>query len=261
MAKRRVTETQKERRRVLRQITAMEKRGYRFPENLREEIKSAKYYATIHSYRNKDYKKLYKLATAEVDGKIVTGPDKRTAERKEAAEKAVRTRQQKTAKPDEVWNDLVWKEPPSITELEGELYDISKRPLTPDEFERIIKANKDARDKLAARDIQAGNVMYQNIEDIIDKFKGTRKGANILEKALASEIEKYGKDAVMEAMANAPRNVIQEAQNIVFYSGDKAENHRALVNFFDSIIGEVRTLEADKALGEALDRQTDFYVP
>ena len=256
MAKRRVTETQKERRRVLRQITAMEKRGYRFPENLREEIKSAKYYATIHSYRNKDYKKLYKLASAEVSGKIVTGPEKRTAERKEAAEKAVRTRQTKPKKP-----DIVWKEAPSITELEDELYDNSKRPLTPDEFERMIKANKDARDILAASDIQEGNVMYQNIEDIIDKFKSTRKGANILEKALASEIEKYGKDAVMEAMANAPGNVIQEAQNIVFYSGDKAENHRALVNFFDSIIGEVRTLEADKTLGEALDRMTDFYVP
>lgn len=253
MAKRRVTETQKERRRVLRQITAMEKRGYRFPENLREEIKTAKYYATIHSYRNKDYKKLYELASAEVSGKIVTGPEKRTAERKEAAEKAVKTRQRKT--------DVTWKEAPTITELEDELYDKSKRPLTPDEFERMIKAKKDARDILAASDIQEGNVMYQNIEDIIDKFKSTRKGANILEKALASEIEKYGKDAVMEAMANAPGNVIQEAQNIVFYSGDKAENHRALVNFFDSIIGEVRTLEADKALGETLDRMTDFYMP
>lgn len=255
MAKRKLTATQKLRGLVQQQIRRMEKRGYRVDSVLKEKVKTGKY-QTLKSIRKDKYRKLYEASTAESDGEIVTGSRKRLIERKEVAEKAVRTRQQKKAKP-----DVVWKEAPSITELEDELYDNSKRPLTPDEFERIIKANKDARDILAASDIQAGNVMYQNIEDIIDKFKDTRKGANILEKALASEIEKYGKDAVMEAMANAPGNVIQEAQNIVFYSADKAENHRALVNFFDSIIGEVRTLAADKALGESLDRMTDFYVP
>ena len=255
MAKRKLTPTQKLRSLVQQQVRRMEKRGYRIDSALKEKIKTGKY-QTLKSIQRDKYKKLYESSTAESEGKIITGKRKRIIERKEAAEKAVKTRQRTFRK-----KDVIWKEAPSITELEDELYDRSKRPLTPDEFERMIKANKDARDILAASDIQEGNVMYQNIEDIIDKFKSTRKGANILEKALASEIEKYGKDAVMEAMANAPGNVIQEAQNIVFYSGDKAENHRALVNFFDSIIGEVRTLEADKTLGEALDRMTDFYVP
>ena len=255
MAKRKLTATQKLRGLVQQQIRRMEKRGYRVDSALKEKVKIGKY-QTLKSIQKDKYKKLYEASTAESDGKIISGRRKRLIERKEAAEKAVRTRQRTFRK-----KDVIWKEAPSITELEDELYDNSKRPLTSDEFERMIKANKDARDILAASDIQEGNVMYQNIENIIDKFKSTRKGANILEKALASEIEKYGKDAVMEAMANAPGNVIQEAQNIVFYSGDKAENHRALVNFFDSIIGEVRTLEADKTLGEALDRMTDFYVP
>ena len=255
MAKRKLTATQKLRGLVQQQIRRMEKRGYRVDSTLKEKVKTGKY-QTLKSIQKNKYKKLYEASTAETNGKIISGSRKRLIERKEAAEKAVRTRQTKPNKP-----DIVWKDAPSITELEDELYDNSKRPLTSDEFERMIKANKDARDILAASDIQEGKVMYQNIEDIIDKFKSTRKGANLLEKALASEIEKYGKNAVMEAMANAPGNVIQEAQNIVFYSGDKAENHRALVNFFDSIIGEVRTLEADKTLGEALDRMTDFYVP
>lgn len=255
MAKRKLTATQKLRRLVQQQIRRMEKRGYRVDSAFKEKVKTGKY-QTLKSIRKDKYRKLYQASTAESEGKIISGSRKRLIERKEAAERAVITRQRKTRK-----TDVVWKEAPSITELEDELYDNSKRPLTPEEFERMIKAKKDARDILAATDIQEGNVMYQNIEDIIDKFKSTRKGANILEKALASEIEKYGKDAVMEAMANAPGNVIQEAQNIVFYRGDKAENHRALVNFFDSIIGEVRTLEADKTLGEALDRMTDFYIP
>lgn len=255
MAKRRVTETQKERRRVLRQITAMEKRGYRFPENLREEIKSAKYYATIHSYRNKDYKKLYELASSEVDGKIVTGPEKRIAERKESAEKAVRTRQEKSKQ-----SDVVWKEAPSLEELEDQLYGKTVGSLSDKQFEDYIKNQKDMRDLMTVGDIQEGRIMYKNIEELIEKFK-VRGGSNILKDALASEIEKYGPDAVMEAMANAPGDIIAEAQNIMFYEGDKADKHRALVHFFDSIVGEVRTLEASKALGEATDRMTDFYVP
>jgi len=230
MAKRKLTPTQKLRSLVQQQVRRMEKRGYRIDSALKEKIKTGKY-QTLKSIQRDKYKKLYEASTAESEGKIISGRRKRYIERKEAAEKAVKTRQR------------------------------TKRPLTPEEFERMIKAKKDARDILAASDIQEGNVMYQNIEDIIDKFKDKRKGANILEDALASEIEKYGRNAVMEAMANTPGDIIQEAQNIAFYNGDKAERHRALVHFFDSIIGEVRTLEADKTLGEALDRMTDFYVP
>lgn len=255
MAKRKLTPTQKLRSLVQQQVRRMEKRGYRIDSPLKEKIKSGKY-QTLKSIQRDKYKKLYEAATAESEGKIISGRRKRYIERKEAAEKAVKTRQRAHRK-----TDVVWKEAPSITELEDELYDKSKRPLTPDEFERMIKAKKDARDILAANDIQEGNVMYNNIEEIIDKFKDKRKGASILEDALASEIEKYGINAVMEAMANAPGDIIQEAQNIAFYSGDKAERHRSLVHFFDAIIGEVRTLEADKRLGEALDRMTDFYVP
>lgn len=255
MAKRKLTATQKLRGLVQKQIRRMEKRGYRVDSALKEKVKTGKY-QTLKSIQKDKYRKLYEASTAESEGKIVSGSRKRLIERKEAAEKAIRTRQRKP-KP----SDIVWKEAPSITELEDELYDNSKRPLTPDEFERMIKANKDARDILAARDIQEGKVMYQNIEELIDRFKDKRHGANILEDALASEIEKYGRNAVMEAMANTPGDVIAEAQNIAFYKGTKEEKHRAIVHFFDSIIGEVRTLEADKALGEALDRQTDFYVP
>lgn len=239
MAKRKLTPTQKLRSLVQQQVRRMEKRGYRIDSALKEKIKTGKY-QTLKSIRRDKYKKLYEASTAESEGKIISGRRKRLIERKEAAERAVITGKRKT---DVVWHDQV------------------KRPLTPEEFERMIKAKKDARDILTASDIQVGNVMYQNIEEIIDKFKDKRKGANILEDALASEIEKYGRNAVMEAMANAPGDIIQEAQNIAFYNGDKAERHRALVHFFDSIIGEVRTLEADKALGEALDRMTDFYVP
>ena len=232
----------------------MEKRGYRVDSALKEKVKTGKY-QTLKSIRRDKYKKLYEASTAESEGKIISGRRKRLIERKEAAEKAVRTRQRKAKA-----SDVVWKEAPSLEELEDQLYDKSVGSLSDKQFEDWIRKQKDARDLMTVSDIQEGRIMYKNIEELIEKFK-VRGGSNILKDALASEIEKYGPDAVMEAMANAPGDIIAEAQNIMFYEGDKADKHRALVHFFDSIVGEVRTLEASKALGEATDRMTDFYVP
>ncbi len=254
MAKRKLTATQKLRRLVQQQIRRMEKRGYRVDSALKEKVKTGKY-QTLKSIQKDKYKKLYEASTAESEGKIISGRRKRLIERQEAAEKAVRTRQRKS-KP----SDIVWKEAPSLEELEDQLYDKTVGSLSDKQFEDWIKKQKDVRDLMTVGDIQEGRIMYQNIEELIEKFQ-VRGGANILKDALASEIEKYGPDAVMEAMANTPGDIIAEAQNIMFYEGDKADKHRALVHFFDSIVGEVRTLAASKALGEATDRMTDFYVP
>lgn len=254
MAKRKLTTTQKLRGLVQQQIRRMEKRGYRVDSAFKEKVKTGKY-QTLKSIQKDKYKKLYEASTAESDGKIISGRRKRLIERKEASEKAVRTRQRKPKA-----SDVIWKEAPSIEELEDQLYDKSVGSLSDKQFEGYIKNQKDMRDIMTVGDIQEGRIMYENIEELIEKFK-VRGGSNILKDALASEVEKYGPNAVMEAMANAPGDIIAEAQNIMFYEGDKADKHRALVHFFDSIVGEVRTLEASKALGEATDRMTDFYVP
>lgn len=254
MAKRKLTATQKLRGLVQQQIRRMEKRGYRVDSALKEKVKTGKY-QTLKSIQSNKYKKLYEASTAETDGKIISGRRKRLIERKEAAEKAVRTRQRKPKS-----SDVVWKEAPSIEELEDQLYDKSVGSLSDKQFEDWIRKQKDARDLMTVSDIQEGDIMFKNIEEMIDRFT-VRGGANILKDALASEIEKYGRNKVLEAMANAPGDIIAEAQNIMFYEGDKADKHRALVHFFDIIVGEVRTLAADKALGEAMDRMTDFYVP
>ena len=73
MAKRKPTKTTKERGKLLRQIRSMEKRGYRFSEKDLQKIKSGKYYQTFYSYTRDNYKKLYSVATAEINGKTVTG--------------------------------------------------------------------------------------------------------------------------------------------------------------------------------------------
>lgn len=255
MARRKLTATQKLRGLVQQQIRRMEKRGYRVDSALKEKVKTGKY-QTLKSIQKDKYKKLYEASTAESDGKIISGRRKRLIERKEASEKAVRTRQRKPKE-----SDVVWKEAPSIEELEDQLYDKSVGSLSDKQFEDWIRKRKDARDLMTVGDVLEGELMLNNINELIEKFDA-RTGAKLLKEALASEIKKYGRNKVLEAMANAPGDIIAEAQNIIFYPlNDKEANHRALVHFFDSIVGEVRTLAADKALGEALDRMTDFYVP
>lgn len=254
MAKRKLTATQKLRGLVQQQIRRMEKRGYRVDSALKEKVKTGKY-QTLKSIQKDKYKKLYEASTAESDGKIVSGRRKRLIERKEAAEKAVRTRQRKS-KP----SDVIWSDAPTLEDLVDSLYDKNVGYLSDKHFEDWIRKQKDARDLMTVTDIREGELMLDNINELISRFD-TRTGGKILKDALANEIRKYGRDKVLEAMANAPGDVIAQAQDIIWYKGDKEANHKAIVNFFDSIIGEVRTLEADKTLGEALDRMTDFYVP
>ena len=93
MAKRKPVKTQHERKLVQQQIRRMEERGYRIPAEVKQKIKIGKY-QTLHSYHRDDYKKLYSVATGEIEGKIVLGTEYRAYERKIATEKAAETRKQ-----------------------------------------------------------------------------------------------------------------------------------------------------------------------
>ena len=110
-----------------------------------------------------------------------------------------------------------------------------------------------------ANAIDEGEVMYRNILDMMEKFP--REGRNLLYQGLESEIRQYGMDMVMAGMAYAPMDVVQEAQNIIFYTGDKESTHRALVNFFDSITGTIRTIQESMGIGAVLDQMTDMSEP
>ena len=118
------------------------------------------------------------------------------------------------------------------------------------------RAREDEAAATIAQDINQGEIMYQNVVDLIDKYP--RAGADILQKALSAEINKYGLDLVMAGMAEAPIDVIGEAQNIVFYASSSSSIHRSITNLFDAITGTIRTLQESMALGTAMDTMTDM---
>lgn len=238
MAKRRPTATQKLRKLVQQQVRRMENRGYRIGPELKEKIKTGKY-QTLKSIRKIKYAKLYENSTAEIDGNIVTGRRYRQYERKVSAEKAVETRRINEDR------RRVERQAKEAAEVQSEIDKWAEE-----------RRKQDEQDRQLAESIDQGRVMYENITNLIDKFP--RAGSDILQEALAYEINKYGRDLVMAGMAQTPINVVEEAQKIVHYNGEKESIHRAITNLFDSITGTIRSIQDSMAIGEAMDRMTDM---
>lgn len=221
-----MTATQKMRNLVSRQISSMEKSGYRFDSGLKESIKSAKY-QTLKSLHSKGYKKLYSSATAEIDGDIVSGSEYRQFVRREAARKASETRKNKASHVKT--EELQWEE----------------QRRQQDEFEKGV-----------ADQFNQGQITYNNVTSLIDKFPGDP--ALSLNRGLENEIKNYGLNNVMYAMGNVPERLIEEARNILYYQGSKADKHRAYKAFFDIIKGTINSLEENKEIGDVLDKMTDM---
>lgn len=209
-----MTATQRLRYNMQRQLKRMEERGYRFDASLKELLKTAKY-QTLKSYQRNRYKKLYSTATAEIDGRIVTGTAKRAEERREAWEK--RRRRQ----------------------------------------DRIDWGRVDYQD-VTSQTVQftQGDIVYQNITDLIDQYP--TKGSEILKKALRSEINQYGYDAVVNALAEMPQDQIELAEKIAFYEDDTEKLHEAIEALFSGIKGTVLSQQELKELGNMMDETADF---
>lgn len=285
MAKRKPTATQRLRKLVQQQVRRMQNRGYRINPELKEKIKNGKY-QTLQSIRRNKYAKLYEGSSAEIDTDIVSGRRYRQYERKVSAQKGAETRRENikrkraerkareatdltiddTSGYDETeWTEedersyQRWKERRSQDYYDDEDYESDREEqhsaYEQQEWEET-RAKQDEIDMIYANAIDEGKVMYRNILDLMEKFP--REGRNLLYQGLESEIRQYGLDMVMAGMASAPINVVQEAQNIIFYTGDKESTHRALVNFFDSITGTIRTFQDSMGIGAVMDQMTDM---
>lgn len=286
MAKRKPTATQRLRKLVQQQVRRMENRGYRIDTELKEKIKTGKY-QTLQSIRKNKYAKLYEGSSAEIDTNIVSGRRFRQYERKVSAEKGAETRRvnierkrvERKAREayergyreaeeralDDVsgYDETEWTEADERSfqrwkeKRDREYFGEDYEPDLEEQQEwEETRAKQDEADLTFANAIDEGQVMYRNILDLMEKFP--REGRNLLYQGLESEIRQYGLDMVMAGMAYAPMDVVQEAQNIIFYTGDKDSTHRALVNFFDNITGTIRTIQDSMGIGAVLDQMTDM---
>lgn len=232
MAKRKLTATQRLRQNVKRQIRRMEQSGYRVDTEIKEKLQTAKY-QTLKAYQRNKYSKLYDQATAEIDGEIVTGQVAKKEKAKERARIAAQTRKQRR------YEKQQWA-------VESE-EDWKRQRRIQDEIERRN-----------AELYQEGQIVYDNIAEMIDDYP--TEGSRALKDILKSEMNKYGRDAVIRAMAQAPDDFIANARTIIYYEKDKDKIHSAITDFVHVITGTLPTAEEAKQIGETMDTMTDMGV-
>lgn len=120
------------------------------------------------------------------------------------------------------------------------------------------RREQDIADRERAKEIEAGELIYKQINDLISAYP--TQGSKYLDKALAKEIEKYGLDAVLQGMANAPGYVISAAQDILYYEEGADAIHTAFLRFFEVIIG-TKIDDYVQELGEIMDEMAVYDEP
>lgn len=251
MAKRtKLTATKKLRKLVQQQVRRMEHRGYRVDTSLKEKIKTGKY-QTLKSIQKNKYKKLYESSSSEIEGKIVSGEEKRSYERSESAKRAPETRKLKREQREH--DKRVFQEAYDSAERQRR-----EKELEEDEDEEWERKRRE-RDRKARRLAELydeGGIAYDNIYDLIDEYP--TPGSKMLSNALRSEISKYGEEKVIQAMGTAPSTFIEMAQTIIYYEEESSAIHSALVNFIEVITGVIVNGELAQDIGETMDEMTDM---
>lgn len=255
MAKRtKLTATQKLRKLVQQQVRRMEQRGYRVDTSLKEKIKTGKY-QTLKSIQKNKYKKLYESSSSEIEGKIVTGEQKRSYERSESARKAAVTRRQRRAQQEDYsgYDETEWTEADERSYREWQRRQQERE--ADEEWERK-RRERDRKERRLAELYDEGRIAYDNIYDLIGEYP--TPGSKMLSNALRSEISKYGEEKVIQAMGTAPSTFIETAQMIIYYEEESSAIHSALVNFIEIITGVIVNGELAKDIGETMDEMTDM---
>lgn len=255
MARRtKITATQKLRKLVQQQVRRMEQRGYRVDTSLKEKIKTGKY-QTLKSIQKNKYKKLYESSSSEIEGKIVSGEQKRSYERSESARKAAVTRRQRRAQQEDYsgYDETEWTEADERSYREWQKRQQERE--AEEEWERK-RRERDRKERRLAELYDEGRIAYDNIYDLIGKYP--TPGSKMLSNALRSEISKYGEEKVIQAMGTAPSTFIETAQMIIYYEEESSAIHSALVNFIEVITGVIVNGELAQDIGEAMDEMTDM---
>ena len=249
MAKRtKLTATQKLRKLVQQQVRRMERRGYRVDTSLKEKIKTGKY-QTLKSIQKNKYKKLYESSSSEIEGKIVSGEQKRSYERSESAKRASLTRKLKREQREH--DKRVFQEAYDRAERQRRERELAEE----EEWERK-RREQDRKERRLAELYNEGRIAYDNIYDLIGEYP--TPGSKMLSNALRSEISKYGEEKVIQAMGTAPSSFIETAQMIIYYEEESSAIHSALVSFIEVITGVIVNGELAQDIGETMDEMTDM---
>ena len=216
----------KEIRRISRFIREAEQRGYSFSDELKNSFKD---YST-QKLQHLTVDKLYEQATYTYQGLEMSGTKGRLLERSMAAKKAAETRREITQE-----NEAIAKAREERIKEEQEKELLRKQGFTEE------------------------GIILDNLLDEINSWQTA--GALYLHNLLNSEIKKYSKEQVAEALSNMPPELIEEVKQVRKYvsrwdDGSGGSNltanntFRKLANF---IKGTIDTKEEAKELGNIMD--------
>lgn len=248
MAKRKpLTKTQKERKSVKAAIRRYEKIGIRFSDKLKEEINKANY-SKLHALHKYRFKKLLSTGTGiSESGEIVSGFQKRSEVRRASARKAAETRKARSIPP--YISDLPIYETPEYKPSDEALERERERQQKQTELE-----NKE-KDWL-----REGQIIYQNIENLIEKFasNGAGRTGEHLQRFFDNEINSFGFDIVMETIAMTPDEIYEAAQAVIFYAHDDEKLSRAVESLAHLIKGSFLELEEQRDLIATYEGETEY---
>lgn len=213
------TKTERLRSNVKRTIREAEKRGYRFSDEVKQKVATGKY-QTLAALQRGKYKALYDKASYLTEGgAIISGTRARNVYiPQKAAEKAARTRQRRK----------------KVSEA------------------AVAAAPAPAIPEISVRVINEGELIFSNITQMISEFP--TPGAKGLQSYLSEQISKYGKNALLKAMANAPQQIVEHAQTLVMYNSNKVIHARAYRNFVHLMSGSFANISEQKAIGAMQDQ-------
>ena len=123
------------------------------------------------------------------------------------------------------------------------------------------RREQDRLDRERAKRINEGTIIMDSVYELIQYYDTI--GGKYLQNLLQSEIRQYGEQAVARAMAQLPFNVVEEAQNLIFYfeKMDADAGHRAFKNFADAIRGTIMTDGERREMGNVMDAMSTYEEP
>lgn len=214
-------------RRIKRFISAAEKRGYSFPQELKENLTT---YST-HKLKTLTPQQLYKQSTYGTGEYEMSGERARYIERSTSAKKAARTRARRK-----------W-----ISEHQAEINAIDISSYDYDDY--IPKFT---------------DIVLSNIEEMIEQARSHKwpqivNNANILDAYLQQEISTYGRDKVAMACEQAPDETKAQAMLALQASNDEQAKAHAL-SMVMIIRGHIPTVEESKEFTEEFDNLDSDYL-
>ena len=229
--KKKITKNQQEYAKQVKRIQQIvkraEKRGYTFDKPVLPEKPKKITKAAIEKLKELRPEKIYGKAKFKTpSGREISGKQRRQAERKAAAKRGQAKKQSK-------------KELKKLARL-GEA--VKKQNIQ----------SKQIRDLAGVHIPTKGELILAHLMELINQYD--TDGAKYLKQMLSNMISKYGKDAVAKALEQTPTEMVEEAQNLIFYEAKSGYNTRAVRNLADAIRSAIASAAEAVELNNILEQ-------